>query len=427
MKNGKTTSPKTEKKNRIEYLREQYCQFKEELVKNKLLPKGEESKKVTEEEFNAIVNSDPSPNKQYVQWILNMVTKERMLIEDLYKATQYLEMLYLHKGKINEEKRDITKYRTLPDLFEAVEELLYKSEEELLSKSQKNKIIKEEGIIKYFENDRWVVLTPLTLEAAIFYGAGTQWCTAAKNNSMFKHYTKNGEETHRLYIIIDKSKTNREKDSKFQFHFPTKQFMDAQDRSIDWKKLLKDNVELLEAFANVDTQHGLKIRFMFGLPIEKRNLIIKGDFDMTDIESDSLPEGMIIHGTLNLEKSKIKFLKDIIVHGDMILKESEIERIEGKCFVGGYLKAKDAKKLKSLPENLVVGTSCEVTFTALESLPKGLKVKNMLYASETKITEVGEGIEVGGNLYMHYVPMSKEHIEAKIKDGSLKVGGKIIA
>ena len=54
---------------------------------------------------------------------------------------------------------------------------------------------------KIYEDDKWLVVNPLTHKAACLYGANTQWCTSSKNNdSYFKDYTINDQ---KLYILIN--------------------------------------------------------------------------------------------------------------------------------------------------------------------------------------------------------------------------------
>jgi hypothetical protein len=65
------------------------------------------------------------------------------------------------------------------------------------------------------------------VEAACYYGQGTRWCTACKNNNMYDYYTKGNKP---LYIIIPRQQAYP--GEKYQFHFETKQFMNELDRQI---------------------------------------------------------------------------------------------------------------------------------------------------------------------------------------------------
>ena len=74
---------------------------------------------------------------------------------------------------------------------------------------------------KVYEDDEWVVYVPHSHSAARRGGAGTCWCTASENDYYYNIYSKDGP----LYINVRKSDG-----AKFQFHFETKQFMNADDQ-----------------------------------------------------------------------------------------------------------------------------------------------------------------------------------------------------
>ena len=73
---------------------------------------------------------------------------------------------------------------------------------------------------KVYEDDEWVVYVPHSHAAARRGGEGTHWCTASENPDYYNMYSKQGP----LYINIRKSDG-----AKFQFHFESSQFMNADD------------------------------------------------------------------------------------------------------------------------------------------------------------------------------------------------------
>ena len=81
---------------------------------------------------------------------------------------------------------------------------------------------------KVYEDDEWVVYVPHSHAAARRGGEGTRWCTASENDYYYNMYSKQGP----LYINIRKSDG-----AKFQFHFETGQFMDANDDPIRLNKI----------------------------------------------------------------------------------------------------------------------------------------------------------------------------------------------
>lgn len=75
---------------------------------------------------------------------------------------------------------------------------------------------------KVYEDNEWAVYVPHSHAAARRGGEGTHWCTASENGRYYNMYSNQGP----LYINIRKSDG-----AKFQFHFETNQFMDANDTS----------------------------------------------------------------------------------------------------------------------------------------------------------------------------------------------------
>ena len=176
---------------------------------------------IPEEEFREIVAADPTAGEdkmgKYSKWLLALYTNEELKLEDLYKATEYLTTFHKYKNKL--EKKDIGQYKSLGELYQAIEP--YADNTQAASHKEEIRQIKS-GAKKVYEDDEWLVIVPETKEAAIEYGKGTQWCTAATGSTnYFDYYNEQGP----LYINIDK-KTGQ----KLQFHFNSQQFMDETDR-----------------------------------------------------------------------------------------------------------------------------------------------------------------------------------------------------
>lgn len=181
--------------------------------------------------FQKIISSDPTYNPQkpdkmgkYGKWLLSIYKKGDLKLEDLYKATEYLTLFNKYYNKI--EQKDINSYKTLPELFAIVKpfkDAMDNGEEMATSKSDEVRKFKKD-VKKLYEDSNWLILIPLTKEAAIYYGKNTEWCTAAtKFHNMFDYYNSRGP----IYINIDK-RNNR----KYQFQFETSQFMDENDHQL---------------------------------------------------------------------------------------------------------------------------------------------------------------------------------------------------
>lgn len=228
-------------------------------------------------------SADPSENKQYLSWLINIFLAGNLPTEDIYKANEALISFYKNKEKLPVEKRNINSFTDLASLFETVSQ--YSSIE--MSASEKEKIVKLEGAEQVYDSPDWKIIIPKTQEAACLYGKNTKWCTASVDSfNRFDYYSKQAP----LFILIDKRiKDDRNVMKKLQFHFKTNQFMNTLDNQIDITKFFKQNLELKEFFkkigeitASFEIEHmlvskeeGLKL---LGSTKNKIDLIEKKDF-----------------------------------------------------------------------------------------------------------------------------------------------------
>ena len=105
-----------------------------------------------------------------------------------------------------------------------------------------------------YEDNEWLVLVPLSYEASVYWGDGTNWCTAYKDSkSSYVEYAASGP----LYINI-----NKQTKEKFQFHFPTQSYKDMEDCDIDDEdsnenliKAIGGNDNMLQAYKKVLSQN----------------------------------------------------------------------------------------------------------------------------------------------------------------------------
>jgi hypothetical protein len=100
------------------------------------------------------------------------------------------------------------------------------------------------------------IIRPDNEAAACYYGQGTKWCTAAKNHNMFDTYNKQGS----MYIVMPRQPAHG--GEKYQFHFPSAQFMNEQDRPVNVAQLLARFPQLKDVFQDEARQHN-NIQFMF--------------------------------------------------------------------------------------------------------------------------------------------------------------------
>ncbi len=90
-------------------------------------------------------------------------------------------MSYNERNKL--ENKDVTSYKNIEDVRTALSLAMLKEMDEELG----NQVIKE------YEDDKWVVVRPLTFAASAKYGASTRWCTTYKKEKQyFERYWRQG-------------------------------------------------------------------------------------------------------------------------------------------------------------------------------------------------------------------------------------------
>jgi hypothetical protein len=190
--------------------------------------------------FHQIVTADPTSITMngetkkigtYSKWLLKLFQDGKLLLEDLYKATEYLTLFDKLKAQkvITGTAADINRYGSLPDLFKYIKEFGGTGETgEDESYLLEDRYFINSGEAEVFhEDDDYLIVIPRTLNASQFYAHGTEWCTQFPD--MFKEYSDKGD----LYIIIDKHKLNTDEDNRrMQFHFQSMQYMDMMDEEI---------------------------------------------------------------------------------------------------------------------------------------------------------------------------------------------------
>jgi hypothetical protein len=243
------------------------------LKKTLTMPRKKDDKvipaKMTLQEFDKIVLADPTTRRAgdeikkagtYVNWLVKqflslvpedeqegtprykseLKRKKDLFFEDLYKTTQDLQKFDKFKQKIPEDLRDINKL-SIDGLFNVVKD--FDLTLATTSKAERKSMPSHPGGDMVFDGDRWRVVKivdkgSLGKEAACFYGGNneeTRWCTSAPGLNYFNSYISRGP----LYVIMDKNDAKLGNKTglpmhRYQWHFQDQQFMDIQDRQMDW-------------------------------------------------------------------------------------------------------------------------------------------------------------------------------------------------
>lgn len=210
--------------------------------------------------FTAMIVADPTENKMYLQWMLNIFTKLlkegkessitsaiRFVEEDLPQANAYLTLFEDNKRKKKfrdlckgsytllhvEDPTNINQYKSLSMLFDAVDPFIEKEPSAVERTMQK---YVESGQAEIPVKDRkFTVYIPKTTAASVVFEKFASWCTAREGNGMFNSYTTghpkpNGKNSD-IYIIINNKFFSGESDELYQIHFESNQIKNKSNGS----------------------------------------------------------------------------------------------------------------------------------------------------------------------------------------------------
>ena len=202
---------------------------------------------------------------------------QELFLEDLYKVTGDLQKFERFKGKLPQELRDINKL-TPETLYDNVKDFsLEKTKATATEKKEASKTYQHPGADIVYRGTDWTIARisdtgKLGKDAACFYGGSyqepgkgeTRWCTSSPGLTWFDRYIKDGP----LYVVMPntgkKFKTDKEFGDvsglpafRYQFHFPSNQYMDPDDRQIDLIDFLNTNEEGMKEFFKPEFMKGL--------------------------------------------------------------------------------------------------------------------------------------------------------------------------
>jgi hypothetical protein len=188
---------------------------------------------------------------------------KEVFLEDLYKVTDDLKKFERFKGRLPKEMRDINKL-TPDQLYDAVKD--FDLTLATTTKAERKSAPVHPGAKLVFDGPNLRVIEiedkgQVGKEAACFYGGNnveTRWCTSAPGASWFERYIKDGP----LYVIFNPEDTDVSPNTglpknRYQFHFPSNQFMDKDDRQQDLVGLLNGPMIELKDFFKPEFAKGL--------------------------------------------------------------------------------------------------------------------------------------------------------------------------
>jgi hypothetical protein len=274
--------------------------------------KGKQQVKLTEPTFQIFVDADPSRNKQYVQWIIDVFKKyalhdleeaQRFIVEDIDQATESLTQFDCikesKKFRLNAKDRpnapnnpkDIRQYESIGQLYGVVSGFICGEDDDDgdgeggdTGKLSKRGYKLYQDLMGYVTlgqaklhklSDKIIVYQPLTLQSSCEpLGSLSNWCTRATpvggieretGQELFHSYRGATGQTDRLrptgevsdyYVIMPIELFQAETPSlvpnyPYQFHFETSQLRDKGNTQLNDReisKLINDYPELKKYF-----------------------------------------------------------------------------------------------------------------------------------------------------------------------------------
>ena len=155
-----------------------------------------------------LATKDPSKTNKYLPFMISQTKDWLEWFKDELEKNTFKEMFDIVKEfeELSErnllENKDIYSYDSNQDIVDEI-----KLAREKVTRSE----VKKKETVVLHEDEKWLVLQPLTSRSSNLYGKSTKWCVAADDHNFakyFKDYTQDGV----LVFLIDK--TVKEKDTR---------------------------------------------------------------------------------------------------------------------------------------------------------------------------------------------------------------------
>jgi len=226
------------------------------IIKNYLYDRKQENPNFLEVEFETqhrnfknylldIVPDDLTDNQKgtSVLWLLKMAREDSDLAAHLINGRAIvgprsnLETFFHHQRFM--PNQDLMQIKSLDDLVV----MTHNAKEEIQkAQEKKNYLDAEQGTEIFRDDSEWTIAALHNKGAACSLGKGTDWCTAAPGLDYFEDYYRKDDP---LFFFQQKKYIQDDVDhgpKRYQFHYGSAQFMDANDERVD-----KETFEMLHS------------------------------------------------------------------------------------------------------------------------------------------------------------------------------------
>jgi hypothetical protein len=382
--------------------------------------------------YEAIVDADPTPNKEYVQWILTMYTrvlKDRvpkttfeseenvlggfayLFFENLYKVSDALKIFHKIKNTklLSAEHKDIYTYKSIEHFVEIVFsvnlDVSIEINPDVLNPNELAQLASKTANILYQDPD-WVIVHTVTQGANVVFGEQTTWCTAGtRHGGMFENYNKQGK----LFVLIKnkegaQSHIKSNPENRLQFHFESEQYMNALDRRIDILKFFKDNYGVKNYFRDYIVNTLMKKSPKIDDMIRTLNKfgMVK---DLVPILKEMKVKTLDLSGVVGKGgEFELETLGEVITLEELIIRDCELKQVP-----------ESIRSLKNLKQLRLSGNKISIIpdwineFKSLEAL---ILMKNEIeHPFDVSGLSNLLDLHVGFNKKLHSIPTGIEHLK----------------
>ena len=145
----------------------------------------EQNKNYKIDVIDVLASMDPSKTNKYLPFMIKCTSEWVEWINNELKNETFKEMFEVINDFHDLSERnlltnkDIYSYKDNQAIIEAVKEA---KEKVTISEVKKN----ETEVL--YEDERWLVLYPLSVRSSNLYGKGTKWCVSSEDNNYGKYY-----------------------------------------------------------------------------------------------------------------------------------------------------------------------------------------------------------------------------------------------
>lgn len=165
-----------------------------------------------------LASKDPSKTNKYLPFMVKRTKEFMTWLRNELENVSFKEMTDIVNQfhDLSErnllDNKDIYSYETNQEIVDAVKEAS--------EKVTRGEIKKKETVVLH-EDDRWLVIQPLTSRSSNVYGKSTKWCVSSEDHNFkkyYKDYTKDGCLVFLIDKLVKESNTRDNKLSKVAFH-----------------------------------------------------------------------------------------------------------------------------------------------------------------------------------------------------------------